>query len=49
MDNKIAELQKEVRSISDKVAYMQHAIKGMSTDMRLITKEIQEIQNAIWK
>lgn len=43
MESKLVELTKELRDLRNKLAYQEHAIKGMSTEMKLLTKEVQQI------
>lgn len=47
MDDKIVELQKEVTDLGNRVAYMTHAVKGISTDMRLLKHEVKQIRDGL--
>ena len=47
MEEKIKQLQKEVTDLRNLIADLDFIIKRTNTDMRLITKDIQEIKNGL--
>ena len=49
MEEQLKELQKEIKHLRMLISDMEFIIKRTSTDMRLITRDIEEIKNELYK